>query len=202
MRLRVFLLVLLSALAVLFIWGAGQELEMTIPDPDRYRDSADYLYREGAFYLGAIGALLALGALYVLAGIVRGRRSWRLPHSAYLLIPVLLASALPYEGWIDSHGSYDSFGYFTNALFIAAAIALTWLTIRSLEAERKRHARTVVPTDDPLDLIIVTIFMLVAIVYEADEVWAGLLVLTAALLIWRVMRNYRWARHRRPQRLG
>jgi hypothetical protein len=77
MRLRVSLLVLLSALAILFIWSAGQEIEMTIPDPDRYRDSADYLYREGAFYLGAIGALFALGAIYVLARIVRGRRSWR-----------------------------------------------------------------------------------------------------------------------------
>jgi hypothetical protein len=189
MRLRGFLLVMLSALAVLFIWGAGQEIEMTIPDPDRYRDSADYLYREGAFYLGANGALLALGALYVLARTIRGRRSWRLPLSAYVLIPVLLASALPYEGWIDSHGSFDSFGYVINTFLIGIAVALTWLTIRSLERERKRHARTVGPSDDPLDLIIVTIFMVVAILYEADEVWAGLVALAAALLIRRAMRG-------------
>jgi hypothetical protein len=145
MHLRVFLLLLLSALAALFIWGAGQELEMTIPDPDRYRDSADYLYREGAFYLGAIGALLTLGALYVLARMIRGRRSWRLQLSAYALIPVLPASALPYEGWIDSHGSFDSFGYFINAVLIGAAIGLTWLTIRTLESEREHRGRSVVP---------------------------------------------------------
>lgn len=172
---------------------------MTIPDPDRYRDSADYLYRESAFQSGAIGALLALGAVYALAGTIRGRRSWRLPLAAFVLIPVLIASAMPYEGWIDSHGSFDSFGYFINALLIGAAFALTWLTIRNLNQETERHARAVGPSGDPLEVIIVMVFVVVAVVYEAEEVWAGLLALAAALLIWRMMRNYRWARRRRPE---
>jgi hypothetical protein len=200
MRLRVSLLVILSALAVLFAWGAGQEIEMTIPDPDRYRASADYLYREGAVQLGVIGALFALGAVYVLARIIRGRKSWRLPAAAYVLIPVSLASALPYEGWIDSHGSLDSFGYVINLLLIAAAVDLIWLTVRSLKRQGRRQPRALGPSDDPLDLIITLVGLVVALSYGVS-LGTGLLVLAAALLTWRAMRGYRSARHRRPQGL-
>jgi hypothetical protein len=40
------------------------------------------------------------------------------------------------------------------------------------------------------------VFVVVAVVYEAEEVWVGLLALAAALLPWRAMRDYPRARRR------
>jgi hypothetical protein len=109
-------------------------------------------------------------------------------------------SAPPSEGWIDSHGSFDSFGYLINAFLIATAIALTWVTVRSLMTEGSRQPRSIGPSDDPLELIFAGIFLIVAVVYGADDndlIAAGLLAPAVVLLSWRAMRDYRMTRRRR-----
>jgi hypothetical protein len=126
--LRAALLLTLGLGAVLGIFAAGHFVEMTLPG--HYRDSPARAYRNAAFYWGAFGALCGLATLYLAAGLVRGRDSWRVPPSGLALIAVLLASVMPYEGWIGS------IGYAVNALLGGLAIALAWLTSQSLSREK------------------------------------------------------------------
>lgn len=127
----------LSGLAALFAWSAGQSVEMTIPDPDRYRDSSDGLYLIVALVMGCIAALCVIAALHLWAMSLSGRVRLRLiPAFAYLLVPGLLASALPYEGWINSWGTLNSVGYVINALVIGICVCLAWLTARRFGNER------------------------------------------------------------------
>ena len=43
---------------------------------------------------------------------------------------------MPYEGWIDARGFFDSVGYAINMVLIGLTIALAWLTVRDLKRER------------------------------------------------------------------
>jgi hypothetical protein len=129
--LRVALLLFLSLCAVLGAYGAGQGINQALPG--HYHDSDPSVYRADGFLWGACSALFAVGALYLLARIIGGDVRLRLPLSAYALVAALVASAMPYEGWIDATGFFDSVGYSINVLLIGLTIALAQITVSSLK---------------------------------------------------------------------
>ena len=92
------------------VYAAGQGFNEALPG--HYHDSDPSVYRFDGFLFAGCGALFAVGALWLLARIIGGNRALRLPLSAYALVePALVASGLPYEGWIDANGSFNSVGY-------------------------------------------------------------------------------------------
>jgi hypothetical protein len=135
--LRIALLLFLSLCAVIGAYGAGQGFNEALPD--HYHDSDPSVYRFFGFLWGGCGALFAVGALYLLARIVGGDVQLRLPLSAYALVAALIASTMPYEGWIDASGFFDSVGYAINALLIGLTIVLVQVTMRDLERQREQN---------------------------------------------------------------
>jgi hypothetical protein len=119
---RVALFWILAVAALGCIFTAGDFLERALPGHPR--DTSAEALRNAALYSAGFGVLFALAALYLGAGLIRGSATWRVPLSGFLMIPVLLASSLPYDGWIGS-GAVA-----INLLLLMVAIALAWATVR------------------------------------------------------------------------
>jgi O-antigen/teichoic acid export membrane protein len=136
----------LLALCTLFsVYGAGQGFNKALPG--HYHDSDPSVYRFDGFLFTGCAALFAMGALWLLARIIGGDKALRLPLSAYVLVAVLVASGLPYEGWIDASGSWNSVGYSINIVLIGLTVALTQVTVSSLR--RQKESRDELETRGP-----------------------------------------------------
>ena len=133
---RIALFSFLSLCALYSAFGAGQEFNLALPG--HYHDSDPSVYRADGFLFAGLCPLFALGALCVLARIIGGPQRLRLPMSGVLMIAALTASGLPYEGWIDATGFFDSGGYSINLLLIGLTLALAQITVMSLKRQKAR----------------------------------------------------------------